>query len=124
MPTTKKSCIMVVDDEPSILAVLTEFLSMQGFKVLSAKNGKEAIDEAGKNNIDLVLLDMAMPILSGTDTMIELKKIKPEIAIIMVTAYRDAEKVVEALQLGACNCIFKPFDLKNVRQSIKDKLLE
>ena len=120
----KKSCIMIVDDEPSILGVLQEFRSREGYKVLTAKNGREAIDKAAGQKIDLVLLDMAMPVLNGTETMIELKKLKPEITIIMMTAYRDAEKVVEALKLGASDCIFKPFDLNNIRQSIKDRLSE
>jgi DNA-binding NtrC family response regulator len=113
---------MVVDDEPSILGVLEELLNRQGFKVFTAKNGKDAIDLAAKNEVDLVLLDMAMPILNGIETLIELKKIKPDILVIMMTAYRDAEKVVEALKSGACDCIFKPFDLKNVIESIKSTL--
>ena len=124
MSTPKKNCIMVVDDEPSILALLDEFLRIEGFKVVTAKNGKEAIEKAVKNDIGLVLLDMAMPILNGTETMIELKKMKPDIAVIMVTAYKDAEKVVEAFKLGACDCIFKPFDLKHVRESIRGTLME
>jgi DNA-binding NtrC family response regulator len=70
----------------------------------------------------MALIDMAMPILNGMQTMQELKKQYPECIYIMITAYRDAEKVVEAFSLGACDCIFKPFDLNTVRQAIKNKL--
>ena len=124
MAEAKKNTVMIVDDEPSILGVLEEFLKRDGFKVLTAVNGRDAVDKAKKEKIDLALVDMAMPVLNGTETMLELKKLNPEIAVIMVTAYRDAEKVVEALKLGAVDVIFKPFDLKHVRESIRGTLME
>src|SRR3989339_188804 len=119
----KKSSIMIVDDEPDILIVLGEFLSKEGFKVLTAKDGNQAIEKIAAHKVDLVLLDMAMPGLNGIETLRELKKIKPEVSVIMITAYRDAEKVVEAFRLGAYDCIFKPFDLKYLRQAVMVKLL-
>jgi DNA-binding NtrC family response regulator len=121
---TKKGSILIIDDEPDILVVLEEFLSKEWFKVLTAKSGKDAIAKLSLNEIDLVLLDMAMPDMNGIEILKELKKIKPNIAVIMITAYRDAEKVVEAFRLGACDCIFKPFDLKYLRQAVMSKLLE
>lgn len=124
MTQVKKSSIMVVDDEQDILIVLGEFLSREGFKVLTASNGKMAIEKMSEQKIDLVLLDMAMPGLNGIETLRELKKIRPEVSVIMITAYRDAEKVVEAFRLGAYDCIFKPFDLKYLRQAVMVKLLE
>ena len=120
----KKSSIMIVDDEPDILIVLGEFLSKEGFKVLTAKDGKQAIEKIKENKVDLVLLDMAMPNLNGIETLREMKKLKPDVSVIMITAYRDAEKVVEAFRLGAYDCIFKPFDLKYLRQAVMAKLLE
>jgi DNA-binding NtrC family response regulator len=120
----KKSSIMIVDDEPDILVVLGEYLSKEGFKVLTASDGKKAIEKVKENKVDLILLDMAMPNLNGIETLREIKKLKPEISVIMITAYRDAEKVVEAFRLGAYDCIFKPFDLKYLRQAVMVKLLE
>lgn len=124
MSSDKKGSIMIVDDEPDILVVLEEFLSKEWFKVLTARNGKDAVEKLSSNDIDLILLDMAMPDMNGIETLKELKKIKPNISVIMITAYRDAEKVVEAFRLGACDCIFKPFDLKYLRQAVMSKLLE
>lgn len=124
MSSAKKGSIMIVDDEPDILVVLEEFLSKEWFKVLTARNGKDATEKLKTNEIDLILLDMAMPDMNGIETLKELKKIKPNISVIMITAYRDAEKVVEAFRLGACDCIFKPFDLKYLRQAVMSKLLE
>jgi len=120
----KRSSIMIVDDEPDILIVLGEFLSKEGFRVLTAKDGRQAIDKVKENGIELILLDMAMPDMNGIETLREIKKIKPDVSVIMITAYRDAEKVVEAFRLGAYDCIFKPFDLKYLRQAVMVKLLE
>lgn len=124
MVNEKKSTILVVDDEPDILLVLGEFLSHEGFKILTAKDGSQCIDKVKEEHVDLLLLDMAMPGMNGIETLKEVRKIKPELAVIMITAYRDAEKVVEAFRLGAYDCIFKPFDLKYLRQAVMAKLLE
>ena len=124
MDNTKKASILIVDDEPDILIVLGEFLSSEGFKVLTAKDGKQALEKIKEFEIDLVLLDIAMPEMNGIDTLKEAKVLKPELSVIMITAYRDAEKVVEAFRLGAYDCIFKPFDLKYLRKAIMAKLIE
>lgn len=124
MDIPKHRCIMVVDDEPDILLVLEEFLSREGFKVLTACNGQQAVKKAQEISVDLILLDMAMPVMNGIETLREIKKLKPGIPVVMITAYRDAEKVVEAFRLGAYDCIFKPFDLKYLRQAIVAKLME
>jgi len=121
---TKKSSIMIVDDEPDILMILGEFLSSEGFKVLTAKSGQQAVDKLHEMKANLVLLDMAMPGMNGIETLRELKKIQPDLPVIMITAYRDAEKVVDAFRIGAFDCIFKPFDLKYLRQAVMAKLLE
>ena len=124
MSSAKKGSILIIDDEPDILVVLEEFLSKEWFKVLTSKNGKDAIEKLKTNDIDLILLDMAMPDMNGIEILKELKAVKPNISVIMITAYRDAEQVVEAFRLGACDCIFKPFDLKYLRQAVMSKLLE
>lgn len=124
MTDAKKSSIMIVDDEPDILLVLGEFLTTEGFKVLTAKSGEQAIEKITQMKIDLVLCDIAMPVMNGIETLRELRKIIPNLQVIMITAYRDAEKVVDAFRLGAFDCVFKPFDLKYLRQVVRNKLLE
>ncbi len=114
---------MIVDDEPDVLLVLGEYLSKEGFKVMTCQSGAQAIEKLKGNKADLALLDMAMPGLNGIETLRELKAIDPQLPTIMITAYRDAEKVVEAFRLGAYDCIFKPFDLKYLRKAILGKLL-
>ena len=61
----KKSSIMIVDDEPDILLILGEYLSNEGFNVLTAKDGKQAIEKVREYTVDLVLLDIAMPEMNG-----------------------------------------------------------
>lgn len=124
MGNSKKGHILIVDDEPDILLVLGEFLSNEGFTVLTAKDGKQAVSKVKECVVDLVLLDMAMPQLNGIEALKQIKAIKPGMPAIMITAYRDAEKVVEAFRLGACDCIFKPFDLKYLRKSVMAQLIE
>jgi DNA-binding NtrC family response regulator len=119
-----KSKIMIVDDDPDIILVLEQFLSHEGFTVISVSSGKKAIETMKENPVDLFLIDIAMPILSGADTLRELKKIDPNIQAIMITGYRDAEKVVECFRLGAYDCIFKPFDFDYLRTAIMAKLME
>ena len=120
----KRSSILIVDDEPDILLILGDYLSNEGFNVLTAKDGLQAIQKIKEYVVDLVLLDIAMPEMNGIEALREIKKIKPELPAIMITAFRDAEKVVEAFRLGAFDCIFKPFDLKYLRKAVMAQLVE
>jgi len=120
----KRGKILVVDDEPDLVIILSNFLSKEGFKVYTAHTGQQAIEKIKNNPIDLVLLDIAMPVMDGIETLKQIKKIKPEVNVIMITGYRDAEKVVQAFRLGAYDCLFKPFDFKYLRKSILATLLE
>ena len=124
MKKQKRGKILVVDDEPDLVIILSNFLSKEGFKVYTAHTGQQAIEKIKNNPIDLVLLDIAMPVMDGIETLKQIKKIKPEVNVIMITGYRDAEKVVQAFRLGAYDCLFKPFDFKYLRKSILATLLE
>ncbi|MBU2567962.1 MAG: response regulator [Elusimicrobia bacterium] len=120
----KNGKVLIVDDEPDMVLVLGDFLAKEGFKVYTSHSGEQAIEKIKNEQIDMVLLDLAMPGMGGLETLVEIKKIKPETHVMMITAYRDAEKVVQAFRLGAFDCIFKPFDFKYLRESIFAKLLE
>ena len=124
MEKQKRGKILVVDDEPDLVLVLSNFLSKEGFKVYTAHTGEQAIEKVKNNPIDLVLLDIAMPVMDGIETLKQIKKIKPDINVIMITGYKDAEKVVQAFRLGAYDCLFKPFDFRYLRKSILATLLE
>jgi len=120
----KKTKILVVDDEPDIVITLSTFLASEGFKVYTATRPSQALEHAKNYQIDLALIDLAMPEMNGVELLKKLKEINPKLEAIIITAYRDAEKVVEAFKAGAYDCIFKPFNLKYLRDAIFAKTLE
>ena len=82
----------------------------------------QAVRLAAENTIDLALIDIAMPVFSGIDTLREMKVTGSAVPTVMITAFRDAEKVVEAFRLGALDCVFKPFNMKELRDTINAQI--
>lgn len=121
---TKKSKILIVDDETDIVVVLSTFLAGEGFKVYTATRPLQAIELFKQYKIDLAIIDIAMPEMDGITLLKKLKEINPNFDALVITAYRDAEKVVDAFRAGAYDCIFKPFNLKYLRTAIMAKLAE
>ncbi|MFN3550752.1 MAG: response regulator [Endomicrobiia bacterium] len=124
MTITKKTKILIVDDDPDINVLLSSYLAEEGFKVYTATRPSQAIELAKNYPVDLALIDLAMPEMNGIELLKKLKEINPNLEAIMITAYKDAEKVVEAFRTGAYDCIFKPFNLKYLRNAIMAKMLE
>jgi DNA-binding NtrC family response regulator len=124
MPITKKTKILVVDDEPDVVVLISSYLAEEGFKVYTATRPSQAIEYVQKYPIDLAIIDIAMPEMNGVELLKKLKQIKPDLEAIMISAYKDAEKVVEAFRAGAYDCIFKPFNLKYLRTAIMTKMIE
>jgi len=114
--------ILVADDEQDICDVLTIFLKKEGYETGIAKLGDDAIEKFKKKKPSLVFLDIKLPDLDGIEVLKKMKEIDPEIPVIMITAYRDAERVVSAFRLGAYDCIFKPFDFKYIKISMLDAI--
>ncbi len=101
--------ILIVDDEPRMLDLISLYLMPVGYKCVKMNNSKEAISYITHNKVDLVLLDIMMPEMDGWETCIEIKKML-EVPIIMITARTDKADVVRGLNLGADDYISKPFD--------------
>ena len=102
--------VLVVDDEESIRTLLGRVLTGAGYSVLSAANGREAMDKVAEQGIDVVLLDMKMPGPSGMEVLQQLAARWPDICVIMVTAIVDLEIAVGAMKQGAYDYITKPFN--------------
>jgi two-component system KDP operon response regulator KdpE len=100
--------ILVVDDDPQIRRVLKVTLTGQGFEVEDAKNGEEALERLRKQRVDLLLLDINMPGMSGLDVCRAVRT-SSEVAIIMLTVRDEEADTVEALDAGADDYITKPF---------------
>lgn len=114
--------VLVADDEPNIRRVLEAMLQRDGFTVLTAENGKRAIDTASTTPIDLLVTDLIMPDMTGVDVLRAVKQIQPHCAALVITAYGTIKTAVEVMRLGAYNYITKPFDVDEVRQLVKKAL--
>jgi DNA-binding NtrC family response regulator len=118
--------ILVVDDEPQIAKVLQEFLVKEGFEAITALGGEEAIEIVNSDiKIDLMVLDMKMPKVAGSDVLKEMKKINKKIPVIILTGSIDAEKYLTDLaKLGYTqeDILYKPVDLFALLDMVKNKL--
>ncbi len=116
--------ILLVDDEDSVRNVSTKQLESLGYNVITAKDGSEAINifRKEKDNVDLILLDMIMPVLSGEKTFLELKKIKPEVKVIFISGYGKDSRAISTVKKGAISFIQKPFKLKNLSEVVYNAL--
>jgi len=116
--------VLLVDDEEGTIQVEELMLKQLGYSVLSAKSGKEAIELYKKNmmDLDLVALDMIMPEMSGRDTFEQLKKINPDVKILLVSGYRFNQQIDELMDMGCRGFIQKPFDIVQLSQKIRDVL--
>jgi CheY-like chemotaxis protein len=109
---SETATILVVDDLPANRDLMARRLERSGFRVLSAASGPEALELVRRGSVDLVLLDIMMPGMTGFDVLRTLRATRSSAAlpVLMVTAKTDSDDVVEALSLGANDYIFKPVD--------------
>jgi two-component system nitrogen regulation response regulator NtrX len=114
--------ILVVDDEPSILKSLSGVLTDEGFDVLTASNGYEALKVIDTSSPDLVLLDIWMQGIDGIETLKEIKKNNPQTQVIMITGHGTIETAVQATKSGAFDFIEKPLSIDKVIVSINNAL--
>ncbi len=116
-----KESVLIVDDEEAVLSVSSELLTMLGYKVFTAKSGKEACDIYGEhhNDIDLVILDMIMPDMGGEETFQLLKAIKPGIRVILSSGYSLDGQAKKILDQGCKAFLQKPFNVDELSQKIR-----
>ena len=119
MAPTNTYTVLVADDEPNIRRVFEAALTKEGYTVLTAENGKRALDIANANAIDILVSDLIMPDMTGVELLKKIKGIHPDCAAIIVTGYGTIKSAVEAMHLGAYNYLAKPPDLDEVRIMIK-----
>lgn len=118
--------ILLIDDEEMVLEVSKDILEQLGYKVLSAKSGKEAIDvfKKHKDIIDLVVLDMIMPEMSGGETYDALKEINTDIKVLLCTGYSMNGQATNILECGCNGFIQKPFNMECLSEKIREILEE
>jgi two-component system NtrC family response regulator len=114
--------ILIVDDEKNYLVVLEALLSPEGYEIMTSDKAQEALRLIQESDIDLLLTDMKMPGMTGMELLEEVKKIKPEVPVIMMTAYGTIEMAVEAMKKHAYDYITKPFQNEELKLTISKAL--
>jgi len=111
--------ILIVDDEKNYLLVLSAVLEDEGYEVLTALGGQEALEIQKTSDLDLILTDMKMPGMDGIELLEHIKAIDPDLPVIMMTAHGTVDKAVESMQKGAYSYILKPFDNERLTIYVK-----
>ena len=108
----EKASILVVDDDDDICQTMTKTLELEGYRVLAAGSGEEAIKIARERPFQIAFVDVKLPLMNGLETYLRLKEINPGIMTIMMTGYREevGHLVDKALAASAASCLYKPFD--------------
>ncbi|MGE3333880.1 MAG: response regulator transcription factor [Rhodospirillaceae bacterium] len=114
--------ILVVDDEPPIRKFLRTSLTPQGYQVLEASDGSEALETIGRNTVDIVVLDLGLPNMHGFDVIQRLRESGSHIPIIVLSSRTDEAGKVKALDLGADDYLTKPFGLDELLARIRTAL--
>ncbi len=114
--------VFIVDDERSIVELLTVVLKKEGYDVLSNPGAPSVYEDIEQKDIDLLICDIKMPQIDGMDVLRHLKKAKPTVPAIMITAYASVKQAVEALRLGALDYLTKPFDIEELKVLVANGL--
>jgi DNA-binding NtrC family response regulator len=133
-----KKRILVVDDDEGVLKTLSEYLSLKGYEVDVARQGREAIEKTANHFFNLAVLDIKLPDIEGTELLSKMHDTQPRMVKIMLTGYPDLDNSIKSLNGGADAYLVKPVQpkelltvierkLKNQNQELKmdqDKLIE
>jgi two-component system response regulator (stage 0 sporulation protein F) len=103
--------VLVVDDDAAISTTFENILGGEGYAVITASSGPEAIDRCRREPMDIVLLDLVMPQMDGLEVLRRLREVAPATRIVILSAYIEPDREAEALRLGAAAVLAKPPDL-------------
>jgi DNA-binding response OmpR family regulator len=115
---TAKANILVVDDEPIERQSLMDILRLEGYHVAAVANGEAAVDHVRQNQVDLILLDLRMPGMSGLEVIKVVSRLSPEIEIILLTAHGSMESAIEALRSRIHDYLLKPASPAQIIDSV------
>lgn len=110
--------ILIVDDEALTLRTISRALEAEGYEILLAQSGEQALEIAAKEHPDIALLDVVLPGIDGVEVLRQLKRQDSSIVVVMMSAYRVVERAVEALKLGAYDYLTKPFHVSDMVNTI------
>jgi len=111
--------ILIVDDEPQVAEVLAKSLNRQGHRTTVVHSGAEALDRVRTDAPDAMFLDVSMPGMNGLDVMQEVKRLKPALAVVVITGHATADEIERVKELGAVDVIQKPSALTHYHRAIE-----
>jgi len=111
--------ILIADDEKNMIWALKRALKDEDYKISSASDGLEAVNMIKSQDFHLVLLDLRMPKMDGLEALKEIRRIKADLPVIMITAHGTIESAIEAMKMGAIDYISKPFDIEELKIQIR-----
>ncbi len=114
--------ILIVDDEPDTILILQDRLEMDGYKVVTATDGIQALELIDRDVPDLILLDIQMPHLDGIETLTHIREKYPGLLVLMLTAHGTIQRAVDATKRGAYDFLEKPFQPEHIRQKVNQAL--
>ena len=114
--------VLIVDDERSIRYVLSKQLEELGYQCMAVSSGQEAVAHLAQQRVDLVLLDVRMPGMSGLDVLRYLRAEHPLARVVMLTALADTDLAAQALRLGASDYVTKPYSLEDLSARLQKAL--
>ncbi len=119
---TDKFRILIIDDDENIRKVVSAILRDKGYDVDTAETGNQAIAKTHENTYDLMLADIRLPDMEGTELLTKVRDTTPKIRKVIVTGYPTLQNAVSAVNKGADAYIMKPFDIELMLQTIEEQL--
>ncbi|PYM13418.1 MAG: hypothetical protein DMD81_21165 [Candidatus Rokuibacteriota bacterium] len=110
--------ILIVDDEPDVAEVLAKSLSRQGHTATVVHSGEDALRVLRETPLDAMFLDVSMPGMNGLDVLAEVKRIKPALAVVVITGHGTDNEIEAARQMGAVDIITKPTALTHFQDAV------
>ena len=114
--------ILIVEDDPHVLLSYEAVLKPSGYEVVTADSGEAAERILRTSSLDVVITDLKMPKMSGLEVLRIAKNADPETIVILITAYPTVDTAVEAMKVGACDYLIKPFSVEQLRAAVKEAL--
>jgi two-component system response regulator PilR (NtrC family) len=112
--------LLVVDDDPQILDLIERFGENAGFDVESCPGGREALDRLAHQRVDVAVIDLRMPDVGGLEVLRAIREIDPDCQTILMSGGATIDNAVEAVKLGAVDCLTKPFDFNRLKSLLAD----
>lgn len=120
----KSSAVLIIDDNPEFLNLMTHFMKENGCSVITGKNAEEGMAQVRACKVEVIILDIMLPDGNGVDVLKSVHKIIPRVPVIMLTGKNDIETATECMRNGAVDYITKPVDFEYLRTAVLSNITE